>query len=103
MSLGNTGGSDEDDADTGVLPEDEVLDRRKKAVDALPPVEHGGNEYPIVYRWVVLLVIAFWTIIVRWPYKPHPEVTKMTEAEVRAFNKEKFISATGRAVIIPLQ
>ncbi|EER19851.1 RNA helicase-1, putative [Perkinsus marinus ATCC 50983] len=83
MSLGNTGGSDEDDADTGVLPEDEVLDRRKKAVDALPPVEHEGNEYPIVYRW---------------PYKPHPEVTKMTEAEVRAFNKEKFISATGRAV-----
>ncbi|KAF4667279.1 hypothetical protein FOL46_002608 [Perkinsus olseni] len=83
MSLGSTGGSEEDDADSGVLPEDEVLDRRKKAVEALPPVDHQGKEYPNVSRW---------------PYAPHPEVSKMTEAEVRAFNKEKFISATGQGV-----
>ncbi|KAF4728874.1 hypothetical protein FOZ62_003056 [Perkinsus olseni] len=84
MSLGSTGGSDEDDADSGVLPEDEVLDRRKKAVEALPPVDHQGKEYPNVSRW---------------PYAPHPEVSNMTEAEVRAFNEEKFISATGQGVV----
>eukprot|EP00928_Gymnodinium_smaydae_P009735 TRINITY_DN13644_c0_g1_i1.p1 TRINITY_DN13644_c0_g1~~TRINITY_DN13644_c0_g1_i1.p1 ORF type:complete len:644 (-),score=176.53 TRINITY_DN13644_c0_g1_i1:9-1940(-) len=84
-------GKEDDDAGEDAAnaegDEEEDGDRRNKAVEPMPPVDHSAIEYATVRTDF---------------YKPHPDVAALGEDEVTSLRRELGVSATGTNVPHPV-